>query len=258
MTTVRISTIMVPDPSEDDEAALDCYVDYLSDGMVDCKTRTKESEDYGIKVSEQYQMLSEAYIFAVKIEDVEFQNTIMSALFYCHKDVDEEGVHWLPDSNAVLYIYRNTVAGSPLRRFVVDSFTWSGWAVRLQQNTSVPKEFLRELAMTLMTKHELKRRDHELPSSAKCSDYHVRKDDRLMSSGKAENGRSVEALDLGTDSDLDSGSGESGLDLEEELESPRRGPKRPRYGRVPVLSVTTRSSARLQRHDNRRQVLYEL
>lgn len=94
-------------------------------------------------------LLVDLFLFAETIKDLEAMNASMNALL---NRFDDQKTRLLPQDELVSLIYRKTEEGSPLRRFVVDTYRWGAQCADALNETpkDLPREFLLEWSAALL------------------------------------------------------------------------------------------------------------
>lgn len=93
-------------------------------------------------------MLTRAFVFSEKMQDSDFKDAVVDALIHTVATPDEKGVRWYPTMQSVDRAYTGTPKGSPIRRLLVDMYTFHGRKDWLDSRKNV--DFLADLAGCLL------------------------------------------------------------------------------------------------------------
>lgn len=159
-----------------DAATFLCYVECIRSGckQIPCTARKPLNEQDKEQGHDEYMLLCQVYVFSARVQDQVVQNTVMDALLHKFHEVDVNSMHWLPSDVVITYAYSRTEAGSPLRRFIADTYIWAGTEDHLRQNpATVHKGFFVDIAAAYLRKINDEGRDCKIPDEVKSCDYHV-------------------------------------------------------------------------------------
>lgn len=139
--------------AEDDYDIVTVYVQWLYRN----KLFHKEDKEVTAPYASEMDRLTSLYVFAEKIGDVDFMDTVVDAIiarvnspYQGAKGTCSAGTY--PAGFRVTFLYANSPETSPIRRLMVDYYVWYGkhdWP-EMKDTSLVPKEFLRDLAVALM------------------------------------------------------------------------------------------------------------
>jgi hypothetical protein len=105
-----------------------------------------EGDQEECKNGHEFDVLIGAFVFGEKVQDGDFKDAVVDALIYTVAAPDEKGVRWYPTAQSVDRAYTGTPEGSPIRRLLVDMYTFHGRKVWLDGQKNV--DFLAGSAMT--------------------------------------------------------------------------------------------------------------
>lgn len=94
--------------------------------------------------------LANLYVFAEKMQDVRTKNKVVKAFMQTVFKIRKDGVWFAPAVKVVRLIYENTLAGSPMRRLLVDIFAYA-ISHKYDWRVEHPKQFLIEVLVELST-----------------------------------------------------------------------------------------------------------
>ncbi|KAK5989880.1 hypothetical protein PT974_08142 [Cladobotryum mycophilum] len=103
----------------------------------------------------EYLQLAKAYVLGDMLQADTFRDAAIDAIIKKATTKALDGATWFPVGNVIRYIYDNTVDTSKARRLLVDLYTHHGhgnWLCEWADAEDLPKEFLLELAVSLLDK----------------------------------------------------------------------------------------------------------
>jgi hypothetical protein len=142
----------VPLP-DDTPSIVDLYVQWTYSGKIlSRKTPVEEegADEQERKNESAFDLLIGGFVFGEKIQDGNFKDAVLDALVHTVTTPNEKGVCWYPTKSWVDQAYVGTPEGSPIRRLLVDMYTYHGKADWLDGQKNV--DFLADLAGCLLTK----------------------------------------------------------------------------------------------------------
>jgi hypothetical protein len=142
----------VPLP-DDTTPIVDLYVQWIYSGKIlSRKTLVEEEAADGQECKNEpaFDLLIGGFVFGEKIQDGNFKDAVLDALVHTVTTPNEKGVCWYPTKSWVDQAYVGTPEGSPIRRLLVDMYTYHGKADWLDGQKNV--DFLADLAGCLLTK----------------------------------------------------------------------------------------------------------
>lgn len=83
----------------------------------------EKKEEEGMN-GHEFEVLPGAFVFGEKVQDGDFKDAVVDALIHTVAAPDEKGVRWYPIAQSVDRAYTGTPAGSPIRRLLVDMYTF--------------------------------------------------------------------------------------------------------------------------------------
>jgi hypothetical protein len=142
----------VPLP-DDTPSIVDLYIQWTYSGKIlSRKTPVEEegADEQERKNESAFDLLIGGFVFGEKIQDGNFKDAVLDALVHTVTTPNEKGVCWYPTKSWVDQAYMGTPEGSPIRRLLVDMYTYHGKADWLDGQKNV--DFLADLAGCLLTK----------------------------------------------------------------------------------------------------------
>jgi len=127
---------------EDEPHVFEVYLKWLYSGLIFSKSDEGETQNHPI--TDEYILLYKCYILGEKLQDVGFKDTIMDSineLTWAKKGII---------TSTIRFVYDNTPASSPVRRFLVDVFTYSGEMVWIGKGKDSHEEFLFDVSASLL------------------------------------------------------------------------------------------------------------
>ncbi|KAJ5357609.1 hypothetical protein N7541_004767 [Penicillium brevicompactum] len=107
--------------------------------------------------NEEYLQLLKACVFADKILDGKFHDTIIRAVVERILNKDASGYRRVPESTATVWLFNNAPISAPICQLVIDEYVREGrgcWTGTPDVPTALPITFFRVLAHTLMEKRK--------------------------------------------------------------------------------------------------------
>jgi hypothetical protein len=86
----------------------------------------EEGDQAECKNGHECNVLIGAFVFGEKVQDGDFKDAVIGALIHTVATPDEKGVRWYPTAQSVNQAYTGTPEGSPIRRLLVDTYTFHG------------------------------------------------------------------------------------------------------------------------------------
>lgn len=120
----------------------------------------------------EYAHLAGAYILGEELGHGTFCDAVLDAIIGLANTKGESGNYAFPGRSIVRYVYANTAAGSPIRRFLVDIYVANGTGEWLPEELegAPPGEFLLQLARGLFERDKCAD-----PRSVELCVYHLHK-----------------------------------------------------------------------------------
>jgi hypothetical protein len=133
---------------EDEPTVFADYVHFLYTRKLHVKSHkaSGESSGHDEKIS-----LLKLYVLAEKLQDADTKRAVMGAVFNCFWGICITPSEF-PGLECIEIVYGGTPAGSPLRRILVDFYTYYARDDTLKQYVTYPNEFMQELAIDLLKK----------------------------------------------------------------------------------------------------------
>jgi hypothetical protein len=182
----------VPLP-DDTPSVVDLYVQWIYTGGI--FSPDKPIEDDGdreeCKNGRHFDLLIGGFVFGEKVQDGEFKDAVLDALIHTVRTPDDEGVCWYPTKHWVDRAYVGTPEGSPLRRLLVDMYSFHGRKDWLDGQKNI--DFLVDLAGHLLM--DRRAQLHRLPDPTRpeatgCWSYHHHREEEECYSTKTSSSRS--------------------------------------------------------------------
>ena len=132
-------------------------------------------------------MLTGAFVFGEKVQDGDFKDAVVDALIHTVAAPDEKGVRYYPTAQSVNRAYIGTPEGSPIRRLLVDMYTFHGRKDWLEGQRNV--DFLADLAGCLLrdrSEHS-QALDSTTPEVSGCQYHHHDGEESVCYSAKIWN-----------------------------------------------------------------------
>lgn len=126
----------------------------------------------GLDGNAEYLQLAKAYVLGDMFLDGDFKDAVIDAIIDKSTSKASDGQYWYPVGPVIRYIYDNTLHPSKARSLLVDLYTASGhgeWLSDWAQPGDLPKEFLHNLAISLLDKRNYNGVDR--PGNSSCT-YH--------------------------------------------------------------------------------------
>lgn len=174
-------------PPDDSPSVVDLYVQWTYAGRI-ISRKVRAEEDSGTvdgRNAHEFDLLVGGFVFGEKVQDGDFKDAVIDALIHTIATPDDEGIRWYPTKKWVTMAYTGTPEGSPLRKFLVDMFTFNGEDKWLEGEDNV--EFLVDVGQRLLA--ERKRADRKKqqpqdptgPKASSCQYHHHGQGDRCYS-----------------------------------------------------------------------------
>jgi hypothetical protein len=171
---------------DDNTSVVDLYVQWLYTGRIVIRERSVEEkrqekeekgegegeDQEGCKNGHEVDGLTGAFVFGEKVQDGDFKDAVIDALIHTVAAPDEKGVHWYPTAQSVDRAYTGTPEGSPIRRLLVDMYTFHGKKDWLDGQRNV--DFLADLAGCLLRERSeySQALDSTTPDVSGCQYHH--------------------------------------------------------------------------------------
>jgi hypothetical protein len=175
----------VPLP-DDTPPIVDLYVQWIYSGKIlSRKTPVEEvgADEEECKNESAFDLLIGGFVFGEKIQDGNFKDAVLDALVHTVTTPNEKGVCWYPTKSWVDQAYMGTPEGSPIRRLLVDMYTYHGKADWLDGQKNV--NFLADLAGCLLTKRRNEQQQQQQeppgPDVSGCKYHHHGEEGRCYS-----------------------------------------------------------------------------
>lgn len=152
---------------EDDPKVFNVYINLLYTGRV--ATDSLESPRTGKVRCEEMYALGQLYVVCEKLQDKSTKNSVIQSLLEVGLEQEPNGSSYPPNINTIICVYRGTCAGSLGRRLLVDLWVKINGEFLATNAEILPKEFLVDLAVTLLRDRPDKKPEHV--SMANISDY---------------------------------------------------------------------------------------
>jgi hypothetical protein len=137
---------------EDDPMTFQIYVHLLYTNTLAVVLDLPPDKDNG---TEEHKALAKLYVLAEKLQDVDTKNAVVEAMVLASRQLRKENSYYTPGCDTVQIVYAGTMPGSPMRRLLVDFYTYradKGWLS--VENETWPCEFLHEFAVRLLEGRE--------------------------------------------------------------------------------------------------------
>ncbi|KAF2641196.1 hypothetical protein P280DRAFT_398397, partial [Massarina eburnea CBS 473.64] len=123
-------------------------------------------------LSDNWITLAQTYVLGEKLMDTTFQNEVIDAVFAYRT---QAGV-CIPTYRTIKIAYEGTCAGSPMRKYLVDTYVWSvhiSWTFKnIVEDTSV--EFLQEVLEALVKIRPTNKRGEQAPWTKAAELYYTK------------------------------------------------------------------------------------
>jgi hypothetical protein len=132
----------------------------------------KEADREACKNGHEFDVLIGAFVFGEKVQDGDFKDAVIDALIHTVAVPDEEGSCWYPTKQLVGRAYTGTPQGSPIRRLLVEMYTFHGRKDWLDGQKNV--DFLTDLAECLLRdrREDSRALDSTTPDVSGCQYHH--------------------------------------------------------------------------------------
>jgi hypothetical protein len=135
---------------EDDPDTFKAYVYHLYTNVL-AVLPEPVPKDYTGK--EEQMALAKVYVLAEKLQDHSTKDAVVQAMLHSALQTRPDGSTYAGGLAEVRIIYDGTPPGSPMRKLLVDLYTYRARSKWLKKdNEGIPSEFLHELAMQLLDK----------------------------------------------------------------------------------------------------------
>ena len=95
------------------------------------------------------------YVLAEKLQDTRTRNSVLEATLQASRLLRSDGKIYDPGLRSIGILYAGTMAGSPMRRLLVDIYTARAKSQMLNKpGDQWPSDFMRELALSLLDKRQ--------------------------------------------------------------------------------------------------------
>jgi hypothetical protein len=174
----------VPLP-DDTPSVVDLYVQWIYSGRILSRKSPveEEADEQECKNESAFDLLIGGFVFGEKVQDGDFKDAVLDALVHTVTTPNEKGVCWYPTGNWVHQAYVGTPEGSPIRRLLVDMYTYQGKDDWLYGQKNV--DFLADLAGNLLVeRRKIQSQQHKGPTSPNangCKYHHHGKEDQCYS-----------------------------------------------------------------------------
>lgn len=113
-------------------------------------------DNHSEAVADEYVLLSKLFVLAEKLMDDKSKAVILDSLAACALKPRWDGRLYYPGIDAIQIIYEGTPEGSCARAWLVDVYTQHVSSSFLTEKpNTVPKDFLQDLSISLLTKRSL-------------------------------------------------------------------------------------------------------
>jgi hypothetical protein len=129
---------------EEEPAVFHDYVHFLYRRTLCVKSDSNDGID-------EQESLLKLYVLAEKLQDMDMKNVVMEAMYNCFCEICT-GENHTPNVECIRIVYEGTPAGSPMRRLLVDFYTYYHGASSFKVDDDYPYELLHELTINLLTK----------------------------------------------------------------------------------------------------------
>lgn len=121
-------------------------------------------------------LLVGAFVFGEKVQDGRFKDAVIDATIKSTLSPDEDDVKWFPGVTAINRAYAGTPTGSPLRRLMVDFWTYRG--TDTWDRSGLNADFLTDLVGEIFAQREPPFGLHAIDGKASTCSYHQHGNDR--------------------------------------------------------------------------------
>lgn len=143
-----------------------------------------EGDQEECKNGHEFDVLIGAFVFGEKVQDGDFKDAVVDALIHTVAAPDEKGVRYYPTAQSVNRAYIGTPEGLPIRRLLVDMYTFHGRKDWLEGQKNV--DFLADLAGCLLrdrSEHS-QALDSTTPEVSGCQYHHHDSEESVCYSAK--------------------------------------------------------------------------
>lgn len=133
---------------EDEPAIFKIYLHFLYTGELALLP-------VGFEVSEEHTKLAKLYVLAEKLQDGEAKRTVLQTFLLSSRVGGLFSKPYALGPELVHIVYEGTPQGSPMRRLIVDLYTYRAektWITKHAEEWEWPADFYKELALNLLDK----------------------------------------------------------------------------------------------------------
>lgn len=134
---------------EEDPEVFDVYLNWLY-----CGTLPVQNDSPGQEGNTEYVLLAKSYALGEMLQDVNFKDAVLDAIFIKSHSKASDGHCWFPVGPVIRCIYEGTPESSAARRLLVDLYTYYGrgkWLTEGANKDDLPKQFLLDLAIAALS-----------------------------------------------------------------------------------------------------------
>jgi hypothetical protein len=134
---------------EEEPAVFHDYIHFLYTHSLCVRSGNKPGEDDD--GHDENKSLLKLYVLAERLQDINTKNVVIEAMYNCLWGICTSGSQ-MPDVECIRIVYEGTPACSPMRRLLVDFYTYYAGASSFKLDGDYPHELLLELTINLLTK----------------------------------------------------------------------------------------------------------
>jgi hypothetical protein len=129
---------------EDDASAFSLYMSWIYSKQLPVLPGAPDSAG-----EEGYHTMAYAYVLGERLMDYEFKNALQDA-YVLYARGSPPTKRYYPSNEEIRIIYEGTRDNSPLRKFLVDIWTWRGKHEWIENDRDLPKDFLLDVTTALL------------------------------------------------------------------------------------------------------------
>jgi hypothetical protein len=132
---------------------------------------------------DELQLLIDGFVFGEKVQDSDFKDAVIDALFASVSTLGKDDKYWYPAGKKADLVYKGTPPGSPLRRLLVDMHVHHSRHDWYDETENV--DFLADLVRGLLSVRDLSHESDPTRQNISSCVYHHHGDDAQCYSEKA-------------------------------------------------------------------------
>ncbi|KAH6010119.1 hypothetical protein HBI67_171860 [Parastagonospora nodorum] len=161
--------------SENEPDVFRVYLKYLYTGTLAVKNAACGGNDDSSIVADEYATLSKLFVLAEKLMDEDGKTAILAAISARSQEPFSDKILYYPAIDSVQIIYEGTPEHSPARKLLVTLYTnFVTFAFVTEKSDAVPKDFLHDLSLSLLTQRPLSKTLKDALDEEKATDTSLR------------------------------------------------------------------------------------